>query len=67
MERKPRLRNYKIHIKNKSPTCSIVQPFIDDCNDPHLPFKSLGFLVIGVLNNLGDLSKNDIDSLLLQK
>ena len=32
-------------------------------NDPHLPFKYLGFLII-VLN---DSSENDVESLLLQK
>ena len=64
---KPRLRNYKSHIKNKSPTCRIVKHFIDDCNDPHVPFKYFGFLLIDVLNNVDDLSENDIESLLLQK
>ena len=39
---------------------------IDDCNYPHLPFKYLGFLII-VLNNVDDLSENDIQSLRLQK
>ena len=64
---KQRLGNYKSHIKNKNPTCRIVKLFIDDCNDPHLPFECLGFLIIGVLNNKDDLSENDIESLLLQK
>ena len=64
---KQRLGNYKSHIKNKNPTCRIVKHFIDHCNDPHLPFKCLGFLIIGVLNNKDDLSENDIESLLLQK
>ena len=64
---KPQLRSYNSHIKNKNPTCSIVKHFVDDCNDPHLPFKYLGFLIIDVLNNVDDLSKNDTDSRLLQK
>ena len=67
MEWKPQLRNYKSHIKNKKTTCRILKHFIDDCNDPHLPFKYLSFLIIDVLNNVGDLSENDIESLLLQK
>ena len=67
IEWKPRLRNYKSHIKNKNPTCRIVKHFIDDCNDPHLPFKYLGFLIIDVFSNVDDLSQNDIESLLLQK
>ena len=64
---KLRLRNYKSHIKDKSPTCRIVKHFIDDCNDPRVPFKYFGFLLIDVLNNVDDLSENDIESLLLQK
>ena len=64
---KPWLRNYKNHIKNKNPTYRIVKHFIDDCNDPHLPSKYLGFLSINVLNNADDLSENDIQSSLLFK
>ena len=44
----------------------IAKHFVEDCNDPHLPFKYLGFLIV-VLNNVDDLSENDIESLLLQK
>ena len=40
---------------------------MDDYNDPHLPIKYLGFLIIDVLNNVDDLSESDIESLLLQK
>ena len=66
IEWKPLLRNYKSHIKNKNPTCRIVKHFIDDCNDRYLRFKKLDFLIINVLNNVDDLSENDIESLLLQ-
>ena len=52
--------------RNKNPTCRIVENFIDDCNDPHLPFKYLGFLIIDVLNYVDDLSQNDVESLLFQ-
>ena len=44
-----------------------MKHFIDHCNDPHLPFKYLGFLIIDVFSNVDDLSENDIESLLLQK
>ena len=54
-------------MKNKNSTCKIDKHFIDDYNDPHIPFKYFGFLIIDVLNNVDDLSGNDIDSLLLQK
>ena len=37
--------------------------FIDDCNDPPLPFKYLDFIIIDVLNNADDLSENDIEKL----
>ena len=67
IEWKPRLRNCKSHIRNNNPTCRIVEHFIDDCNDPHLPFKYLGLLIIDVLNNVDDLYENDIESLLLHK
>ena len=45
----------------------IVKLFIDDSNDPHLPFKYFGILIIDDLNNVDDLFKNNIESLLLQK
>ena len=65
IEWKPRVTNYKSHIENKNRTCRIVKHIIDDCNDPHHPFKYLGFLIIDVLNNVDDLSENDIESFLL--
>ena len=40
---------------------------MDDCDDPHLPFKYLGFLTIDVSKNVDDLSEKDTGSLLLQK
>ena len=67
IEWKPRLRNYKSHIKNKNPTCRILKHFIDECYHSNDPFKYLGFLIIEVLNNAEYLSRNDIESLLLQK
>ena len=67
IEWKPRLRNYKSHIKHKNPTCRIVKHFIDECYDSTNPFKNLGFLIIDVLNNVDNLTRDDIESLLLQK
>ena len=63
----PWLKNYKSHIKNKNSTCRIVKHFIDECNDPHLPSKYVGFLIIDVLNNADDLAENDIENLVLLK
>ena len=54
-------------MKNKNPTCRILKHFIDACYDSNDPFKYLGFLIIEVLNNVEYLSRNDIESLLLQK
>ena len=67
IEWKPQLRNYKSHIKNKNPTCRILKHFIDACYDSNDPFKYLGFLIIEVLKNVQYLSRNNIESLLLQK
>ena len=66
VEWKPRLRNYKSHIK-KNPTFRIVKHFIDECCELNDPFKYLGFLIIDVLNNVENLSRDDIEALLLQK
>ena len=52
IEWKPRFRTYRSHLKSKYPTCSIVNQFLDECNDPHVSFKYLCFLLIDVLNNV---------------
>ena len=38
---KPRLSNYKSHIKQSVHSCKIVKHFIEKCNDPIVPFKYL--------------------------
>ena len=58
---------YKSHIKNKNLIFRIAKNFIDECNDPHVLFKSLGFLIIDVLNKVEHLSENNNERLLLQK
>ena len=62
---KSRLSNYKSHIKNKIPTCRIVRHFIEDCPDDSL--CNFGFIIVDVVNNTNDLSKTQIDTILLQK
>ena len=64
---KPRLRNYKSHIKKKVRSCSIVNHFIDVCSDTDDPSRNIRFIIIDQLNNTISLSPNDIDDLLLQK
>ena len=62
---KPRLANYKNHIRKKIPTCRIVKHFINECVD--ITFKNAAFIIIDVLNNTDKLSSSEIDDLLLKK
>ena len=64
---KPRLRNYKSHIKKKVRSCSIVNHFIDVCSDTDDPSRNIRFIIIDQLNNANSLFPDDIDDLLLQK
>ena len=64
---KPRLANYKSHIKKGIPSCEIVKHFLNDCKDSEEPSKNLGFIIIDVLNNTENLSLSEIDDLLLEK
>ena len=67
VSRKPRLSNYKSHIKQSVHSCKIVKHFIEKCNDPIVPFKYLRFVILDVLTNTESLSKDDIEDLLLKK
>ena len=64
---KPRLRNYKSHIKKNVRSCRIVTHFIDECSDEEIPFKNLVFVIVDVVNNTSGLTHNQIDDLLLEK
>ena len=46
IEWKPPLINYKIYTKNKNTTSRIVKLFAGECNNHHVPFKYLGFLLL---------------------
>ena len=59
---KPRLANYKSHIKNKIRSCKIATHFIDTCNA-----NSLRFILVDVVNNIESLTLDEIDTLLLDK
>ena len=48
---KPRLRNYKSHIKKNVHSCKIATHFIDECCNEERPFKYLAFVIIDVVNN----------------
>ena len=60
---KPRLSNYKSHIKKKISSCCIVKHFLDCCKD----LKYLRFIILDKLNNIDNLSQSEIDALLLSK
>ena len=60
---KPRMRNYKSHIKNSVRSCCIAEHFIDKC----IGIDNIAFILVDTLNNLDDCSKEEIDHLLLQK
>ena len=60
---KPRLRNYKSHIKNNVKSCKIVRHFIEECKG----MSNLRFIIIDVLNNVDNFSSDEIDDLLIQK
>ena len=62
---KPRLANYKSHIKKDIKTCMVVRHFIEDCPDPTL--SNLKFVIVDAINNIEGLSKKEIDSMLLEK
>ena len=64
---KPRLSNYKSHIKHGIDTCGIVKHFIEECVDHEDPCGNLIFFIIDGLNNTDGLSTEQIDDLLLQK
>ena len=64
---KPRLRNYKSHIKKNIHFCKIATHFIDECCDEEIPFKYLSLVIVDVVNNTSGLTRNQIEDLLLEK
>ena len=64
---KPRLRNYKAHIKAKKKTCRIVKHFMEKCFETGSPFKFLRFHIIDCVDNVEGLPQERIDELLLEK
>ena len=64
---KPKLSNYKSHIKKNVRSCKIATQFIDESCDKEIPFKYLAFVIIDVIKNTSDLTRIQIDDLLLEK
>ena len=64
---KPRLRNYKSHIKYIIDYCSISQHYNHRCRHNENPFEYLQFTLIDKLDNVDNLTKEEIEDLLLKK
>ena len=64
---KPRLGNYKSHIKHKRKTCRIAKHFIEQCRDDNNPCGHIRFHILDCLDNVEGLSDEEIDALLLEK
>ena len=62
---KPRLSNYKSHVKKKKLTCKIERRFIENCNNNG--FNNFCFTIVDCLNNVDGLTADEIDGLLLVK
>ena len=64
---KPKLRNYKSHIKKNVRSSKIAAHFIDESCDEEIPFKYLVFVIIDAVNNTSGLTRNHIEDILLRK
>ena len=62
---KPRLSNYKNHVKKKKCPCRIVRHFIENCND--YGFNKLRYANVDGLNNVHGLKAEETDDLILKK
>ena len=61
------LSNYRLHIKKKLQSCSIVKHFSDSCSDTVNPSKYLRYILIDFVTNIEHSRKEEIDDLLLEK
>lgn len=64
---KPRLGNYKSHIRNGHMTCCIVKHFAEECPHPDHSVEYLSFHIIDAVDNAEGLSPEKLDYLLLEK
>ena len=64
---KPRLCNFKSHIKKNIRSYRSIADFINECYDEQIPFKYLVFVILDEVNNASDLTRNQIEYLLLEK
>ena len=56
---KPRLANYKSHIKKRVASCKIVRHFIEDCVDHENPSSLIRFIIVDIVNNNENLDENN--------
>ena len=64
---KPRLANYKSHIKKRVASCKIVRHFIEDCVDQENPSSLIRFIIVDIVNNNENLNSSTMEELLLNK
>ena len=64
---KPRLLNYKSHIKEAIHSFKILKNFIEKSINQIVPFNYLRLVVLDVLTNTESLSKDKIGDLFLKK
>ena len=64
---KPRLSNYKSHIRNGHMTCRIVKHFAEVCPHQDDPVAHMRFHIIDAVDNVEGLSVEKVDELLLEK
>ena len=64
---KPRLLNYKSHIKEAIHSFKILKNFIEKSIKQIVPFKYLRLVILDVLTNTESLSKDKIGDLFLKK
>ena len=62
---KPRLSNYKSHVKKKKLACRTEKHFIENCNNNG--FNNLRFTIVDCLYNEEGLTDDEIDDLFLKK
>ena len=67
MKWKPRLANYKSHVKNNVKSCSIVKHFQETCRDDSDPFKYMRFIILDYVDNIHLISNDELENILLEK
>ena len=64
---KPRLGNYKSHVRKRIHSCGVATHFIDCCFDRENPTRYMSFVIVDCLNNSQNMSFEEREEALLQK